>query len=201
MLYLYQSIYIHDAVAELIKKMVTSPDFEVGVRDKIAARVDTSELEQELEGLKKKMKQLIVTKDKLAQQMDNLDITDSMYDRKYDDLQKRFYAKYDEMALVENHMDELQSRLAHIRKQQLSGDRVYKYLIGFEKLYDKFTDAEKKEFMNTFVETVEIFPERMESGKFIKRIHFRFPVYYNGTVIDDISWENESIVETVILLS
>lgn len=65
-----------------------------------------------------------------------------------------FYAKYDEMATVENHMDELQSRLAHIRKQQLSGDRIYKYLIGFDKLYDKFTDAEKKEFMNTFVETV-----------------------------------------------
>lgn len=91
--------------------------------------------------------------------------------------------------------------MAHIRKQQLSGDRIYKYLIGFDKLYDKFTDAEKKEFMNTFVETVELFPERLESGKFIKHIHFRFPVYYNVTVIDDISWENESTVETVCLLS
>ncbi|MGM9957472.1 MAG: hypothetical protein ACI35J_16595, partial [Peribacillus sp.] len=29
----------------------------------------------------------------------------------------------------------------------------------------------------------------------------RFPVYYNGTVIDDISWENGSTVETVCLLS
>lgn len=192
---------VNDAVAELIKKMVTSPDFEAGVREKIAARVGTTELEQELEGLKKKLKQLIVTKDKLALQMDNLDVTDAMYDRKYDDLQRRFYAKYDEMATVENHMDELQSRLAHIRKQQLSGDRIYKYLIGFDKLYDKFTDAEKKEFMNTFVETVEIFPERLENGKFIKHIHFRFPVYYNGTVIDDMSWETESTVETVCLLS
>ena len=40
-----------------------------------------------------------------------------------------------------------------------------------------------------------------ENGKFLKHIHFRFPVYYNGTVIDDISWENESTVETVVLLS
>ena len=45
---------VNDAVAELIKKMVTSPDFEKGIREKIAARVDTSELEQELDGLKKK---------------------------------------------------------------------------------------------------------------------------------------------------
>lgn len=133
--------------------------------------------------------------------MDNLDVTDSMYEKKYDDLQKRFYDKYDEMALTENHMDEIQSRLAHIRRKQLSGDRIYNFLIAFDKLYDKLSDAEKKEFMGTFVESIELYPERLENGKFLKHIHFRFPVYYNGTVIDDISWENESTVETVVLLS
>ena len=181
--------------------MVTSPDFEKGIREKIAARVDTSELEQELDGLKKKMRQLEVSKDKIAIQMDNLDVTDSMYEKKYDDLQKRFYDKYDEMALTENHMDGIQSRLAHIRRKQLSGDRIYNFLIAFDKLYDKLSDAEKKEFMGTFVESIELYPERLENGKFLKHIHFRFPVYYNGTVIDDISWENESTVETVVLLS
>lgn len=128
-------------------------------------------------------------------------MTDSMYEKKYDDLQKRFYDKYDEMALTENHMDEIQSRLAHIRRKQLSGDRIYNFLIAFDKLYDKLSDAEKKEFMGTFVESIELYPERLENGKFLKHIHFRFPVYYNGTVIDDISWENESTVETVVLLS
>ena len=181
--------------------MVTSPDFEKGIREKTAARVDTSELEQELDGLKKKMRQLEVSKDKIAIQMDNLDVTDSMYEKKYDDLQKRFYDKYDEMALTENHMDEIQSRLAHIRRQQLSGDRIYNFLIAFDKLYDKLSDAEKKEFMGTFVESIELYPERLENGKFLKHIHFRFPVYYNGTVIDDISWKNESTVETVVKLS
>lgn len=131
----------------------------------------------------------------------NLDVTDSMYEKKYDDLQKRFYDKYDEMALTENHMDEIQSRLAHIRRKQLSGDRIYNFLIAFDKLYDKLSDAEKKEFMGTFVESIELYPEHLENGKFLKHIHFRFPVYYNGTVIDDISWENESTVESVVLLS
>ena len=55
--------------------------------------------------------------------------------------------------------------------------------------------------MGTFVESIELYPERLENGKFLKHIHFRFLVYYNGTVIDDISWENESTVETVVLLS
>ena len=74
-------------------------------------------------------------------------------------------------------------------------------LMYFDKLYDKLSDAEKKEFMGTFVESIELYPERLENGKFLKHIHFRFPVYYNGTVIDDISWKNESTVETVVLLS
>lgn len=74
-------------------------------------------------------------------------------------------------------------------------------LMYFDKLYDKLSDAEKKEFMGTFVESIELYPERLENGKFLKHIHFRFQVYYNGTVIDDISWENESTVETVVLLS
>ena len=37
----------------------------------------------------KKMRQLEVSKNKIAIQMDNLDVTDSMYEKKYDDLQKR----------------------------------------------------------------------------------------------------------------
>ena len=51
------------------------------------------------------------------------------------------------------------------------------------------------------MESVELYPERLENGKFLKHIHFRFPVYYNGTVIDDISWESGSTVETVVLLT
>jgi len=54
--------------------------------------------------------------------------------------------------------------------------------------------------MGTFVESIELYPERLQNGKFLKHIHFRFPVYYNGTVIDDISWENGSTVETCCLL-
>ena len=55
--------------------------------------------------------------------------------------------------------------------------------------------------MGTFVESIELYPERLENGKFLKHIHISFPVDYNGTVIDDISGENESTVETVVLLS
>ena len=63
------------------------------------------------------------------------------------------------------------------------------------------TDLEKKEFMRTFIKTIELYPERDDSGRIIKQISFKFPVYYNGCEGDTIRLLNENTVETVVLLS
>lgn len=67
----------------------------------------------------------------------------------------------------------------------------------FDKLYDKFTDMEKKEFLNSFVEQVDIYEQEQADGRFLKHIKFRFPVYFNNGETTDICWDNESTVETV----
>lgn len=78
---------------------------------------------------------------------------------------------------------------------------MYQFLLYFDKLYDKFTDAEKKEFIKSFIEKVEIYPEKLSNGRFLKRIEFRFPVFFDGQAVDGLSWDLESTVETVCLLS
>ena len=35
-------------------------------------------------------------------------------------------------------------------------------------------------------------------GRFLKHIKFRFPVYFNDSEIEELSWDNESTVETVV---
>lgn len=148
------------AVEEVIRKLVTNPKFEQAIRQKIGSRIDTEELEIELEQLRKKLRQLNGAKSKLGQQMDSLDVTDKHYDRKYQDMEERLY-----------------------------------------KLYDKFTDAEKKEFLNSFIERVDIYEQEQPDGRFLKHIKFRFPVYFNGKEIEEMSWDNETTVETIVLLS
>ena len=64
------------AVEEVIRKLVTNPKFEQAIRQKIGSRIDTEELETELEQLRKKLRQLNGAKSKLGQQMDSLDVTD-----------------------------------------------------------------------------------------------------------------------------
>lgn len=189
---------VNDAVAEVIKKLVNNPKFEAAIRAKINSKIDTGELETEHENLKKQLRQVLGAKNKLGQQMDNLDISDKMYDRKYQDMQDRLNGLYDEIERLESLIDDIVSRKEYIRQQKISEDGVYQYLLYFDKLYDKFTDMEKKEFMNSFVERVDIYEDEQPNGRFLKHIKFKFPVFFDGEEIQELSWDNETTVEDVV---
>ena len=188
------------AVEEVIRKLVTNPKFEQAIRQKIGSRIDTDELETELEQLRKKLRQLNGAKSKLGQQIDSLDVTDRHYDRKYQDMEERLYKLYDDIDSVEEEIEEVETRIYNVRQQKISGDNIYQFLLYFDKLYDKFSDAEKKEFLNSFIERVDIYEQEQPDGRFLKHIKFRFPVYFNGKEIEEMSWDNETTVETVCLL-
>ena len=187
---------VNAAVAEVIKKLVQNPKFEAAIRQKINTRIDTGELEQEIENLRKQLRQVLGAKNKLAQQMDSLDVTDRYYDRKYQDMQDRLDHFYDQIDEIEDSIAQVEVRIQNIRQQKLGSDNVYQYLLYFDKLYDKFTDAEKKEFLSSFVERVDIYEDELPDGRFLRHIKFKFPVFYNGQEIDEMSWDKESTVES-----
>ena len=133
--------------------------------------------------------------------MDSLDISDKHYNRKYQDMEDRLYKLYDDIDAVETGIDEVETRMENVRQQKISGDNVYQFLLYFERLYDKFTDAEKKEFLNSFVESVDIYEQEQPDGRFLKHIKFRFPVFFDGKEVEEMSWDDETTVETVVLMS
>ena len=154
-----------------------------------------------IERLEKQHRQLTGAKARLGQQMDSLDIMDKFYEKKYQDMETRLYRLYDEIEGVENSIEEVKNRLLNIRQQKISEENVYQFLLYFDKLYDKFTDLEKKEFLNSFVEQVDIYDQEQPDGRFLKHIKFRFPVYFGDRETQELCWDNESTVETVWLLS
>ena len=192
---------INNAVEEVIRKLVKNPKFEEAILNKIGSRIDTEEIEKEIEGLEKQHKQLTGAKARLGQQMDSLDIMDKFYEKKYQDMETRLYRLYDEIEGVENSIEEVKNRLLNIRQQKISEENVYQFLLYFDKLYDKFTDPEKKEFLNSFVEQVDIYEQEQPDGRFLKHIKFRFPVYFGDREIQELCWDNESTVESVVKLS
>ena len=192
---------IDGAVEEIIHKLVNTPAFEQGIREKIGGKLDTAELDAEMEALRKQLRQLTGTKDRLGEQIDALDFDDPHYTRKAQDLQERQNRVYDQIASVEVSIAEVQTRMDNIRQHRISTDNVYQFLLYFDKLYDQFTDLEKKTFMNSFIERVEIYPERQSDGRIIKRIEFRFPVYFNGSKITGLGWNETDMSENVMGLA
>ncbi len=192
---------VNGAVADAIRTLVQTPQFEERIRTKIGAKIDTSELEQELTQLQKNQRQIIGAKNKLGEQIDRLDVNTPHYNRKYDDMQNRLDVLYCDLEAMENQIETVERRLMNIRQQQISGDHIYQFLINFDKLYDLFTDEEKKTFISSFISRVELFPAEQENGQFLKHIWFHFPVFLGDREIQEIGWENESTVETVCLLS
>ena len=111
-----------------------------------------------------------------------MDIFDRHYHRKYLDMQDRLYMLYDEIAAVEDSIDEAETRLSNIQQKKISGEQVYQFLLYFDKLYDKFTDAEKKEFLNSFIERVELYEDELPNGSFLKRIVFSCILRRSGNI-------------------
>ena len=67
-------------------------------------------------------------------------------------------------------------------------------------MYDEIEGVEKKEFLNSFVEQVDIYEQEQPDGRFLKHIKFRFPVYFGDRETQELCWDNESTVETVCCL-
>jgi len=191
---------VNDAVVEVIRNLVRNERFAGIIKSKIGGRIDTSEIDKEIENYERQLRQASGSKRNLENQIDSLPIDDRFYDRKISDMQDRLSNMYCEIADLEELVDELKVRKRNIEMDRISLDNVYKYLLNFDKLYDKFNDDEKRELLGSFVEEIQIYEERQESGQLLKRIYFRFPVFYNGQDIDAIGWDRNGTVETVVLI-
>ena len=70
----------------------------------------------------------------------------------------------------------MKSQVYELKKNQIDADSIYGFLKAFNELYAECTDAEKKQFMQVFIERIDIFSERREDGNWIRNIKFQFPV-------------------------
>ena len=192
-------------LAKLIMAMTREGKFKDAIQDRIGATVDTSDLEKQLSVLNANLHQAETIKTRLEQQMDNLDVTDIHYDKKISDLQRRLDTQYDKIDEVEEAIADLKSQVYELKKNQIDADSIYGFLNAFNELYAECTDAEKKQFMQAFIESIDIFPERSEDGNWIRNIKFQFPVpvFRDGkevVQVDSISLDKEQSGEHTVTL-
>ena len=181
--------------------MVNHESFRQFVMDKVNTKVDVSALEEERERIRKLLRQVMGAKAKLTDMLDKLDVMDKHYDRKYQDMHDRLDNLYDKISEYEDSIADITAKIEAVYGNQITGKQIYDILVHFEMMYYKMTDLEKKEFMKDFINSIELYPEKMDNGSIVKQINFKFGVYYEGHETMDIRLLNEKTVETVVMLS
>ena len=188
-------------VEQMVTAIVNNTECGEFIIRQLDTRVDVSVLEKEREQLRSQLRQLSGAKNKLINMLDKLDVTDKHYDRKYQDMQDRLDNLYDKIGDIDELLKEINEKINRAYGKQITSKQVYQILQFFDKMYYELTDLEKKEFFQDFIESIELYPERMEDGRIVKQINFEFPVFYKGVESMAIRLPNEKTVETVVLLS
>ena len=193
---------MNSMVEKIISALVHDPLFVEAIQQKIGSSVDTEAMEQELEALRGQIRQALGTKARLERQMDSLDIDDPYYDRKVLDLQRRYDEQYEKVAGLETNIEDKQEQIHTIQQDKISKDNIYRLLLGFDEVYNAASEVERKELMRTFIDRIELYPEKRKDGCWIKNILFSFPIPVKGRDVVDLSpLESGGIVESAALMS
>ena len=115
-------------------------------------------------------------------------------------MQDRLDNLYDKIGDIDELLKEINEKINRAYGKQITSKQVYQILQFFDKMYYELTDLEKKEFFQDFIESIELYPERMEDGRIVKQINFEFPVFYKGVESMAIRLPNEKTVETVCVM-
>ena len=135
-----EQLQIDDMLAKLIAAMTKEGKFKDAIQDKIGATVDTTDLGKQLSVLNASLHQAETIKTRLEQQMDNLDVTDTHYDKKISDLQRRLDAQYDRIDEVYSECTgavpiiKEGKEVAQIKGISLDKEKSDEHMVSLEKL-------------------------------------------------------------------
>jgi site-specific DNA recombinase len=189
---------LDDAVAEVIVKLVSNPQFAAMMQEKINMKVDTTAIDQEIDNYEKQLRQDYSIKSKLMEEIDNLNPDDRHYIRRKADLDDRLYRMYDKIEELEEQLIAAKAKKTSIEAEKITGDNIYKVLIYFDKLYFAMNDVERRQLIEALIAEIQIYEERKPNGQWLKSIRFKLPIIENNL---SVGLDNEQHVETVCLMS
>ncbi|HBF8218519.1 recombinase family protein [Clostridioides difficile] len=185
---------LDDAVAEVIVRLVSNPNFATMMQEKINMKVDTTAIDQEIANYEKQLRQNYSIKSKLMEEIDNLDPDDRHYIRRKSDLDDRLYRMYDKIEELESQLIDARAKKTSIEAEKVTGDNIYKVLICFDKLYFTMNDVERRQLIEALIAEIQIYEERKPNGQWLKSIRFKLPIIEKDL---SIGLDNDNHVETV----
>ncbi len=188
---------LDEAVAEIIKSLVSTPRFAAMMQQKISKKIDIDAVGQEISGYEKQLRLALSAKDRLLDEIDELDPSEKHYAKRKKDLADRLDKMYDKIEDIEQQLQTAREKKKAVEAEQLTAQNLYKVLLCFDRLYDLMTEIEKRQLLEIMVEEIQVFEERQPDGRWLKSIKFKLPI-----IEEDLNFglDGKSNVETVASL-
>lgn len=139
-------------------------------------KVDTSEIEKEIDNYQKELRKSHSTKFKLIEEIDNLDVEDKHYKIRKQDLDDRLYCMYDKIDELESSLIDAKAKKQTTEAEKLTGDNIYKVLIYFDKLHKVMNDVERRQLITALIFEIQVYEEKQSNGQWLKSITFKLPI-------------------------
>ena len=184
--------YVGILVAELVK----SEEFISIVKEKLQIKVDSAEVETEMNQYKSSLKDAILNKNRLEEEIDNMPSDIKNRAAKIDKLNQRLYSLYDKIEQLEEKIDDCKAKMVSLKNEELTVENVKTLLENFNSIYDVITEDERKQLIRYLFNRIDLYPD-FSKDRLIKSVELNFRIHNNQKVIQHILNE-ESNKSTLI---
>lgn len=191
---------IEPLVIASIKELVSNKTFAKEVKSRIGTQIDTTTIDREIKNYESKLREVDLNKARLENEIDTLPEDTRYRDRKLHDMTIRLDGLYDIMVELEEKIKDAKLKRRSVEMNAITLDNVYRLMINFEKMYDRINDEERKALVSSLIKEIQIYP-RDETEVPLKSIFFNFPVFKEGEEVQELLWDKDTHVETVVLMS
>lgn len=191
---------IEPLVIASIKELVSNKTFAKEVKSRIGTQIDTTTIDREIKNYESKLREVDLNKARLENEIDTLPEDTRYRDRKLHDMTIRLDGLYDIMVELEEKIEDAKLKRRSVEMNAITLDNVYRLMINFEKMYDRINDEERKALVSSLIKEIQIYP-RDETEVPLKSIFFNFPVFKEGEEVQELLWDKDTHVETVVLMS
>ena len=191
---------IEPLVIASIKELVSNKTFAKEVKSRIGTQIDTTTIDREIKNYESKLREVDLNKARLENEIDTLPEDTRYRDRKLHDMTIRLDGLYDIMVELEEKIEDAKLKRRSVEMNAITLDNVYRLMINFEKMYDRINDEERKALVSSLIKEIQIYP-RDETEVPLRSIFFNFPVFKEGEEVQELLWDKDTHVETVVLMS
>lgn len=191
---------IEPLVITSIKELVSNKTFAEEVKSRIGTQIDTTIIDREIKNYEGKLREVDLNKARLENEIDTLPEDTRYRERKLHDMTIRLDGLYDIMVELEEKIEDAKLKRRSVEKNAITLENVYQLMINFEKMYDKINDEERKALVSSLIKEIQIYPHD-EAEVPLKSISFNFPVFKDGEEVQELLWEKDRHVETVVLIT